>query len=243
MDHAAPTSIALRALQQRSAALRALFDEISVVRMHGVPILNPALRVATVGFEVMGLPAASSAAAAPAIAPTSMASTSAATAQAFATAGDTTPSAVGILITPWFMNLVCFSLMRQDQPALVGSSRTYVVGAQSFDFIAAHEERFGNYAACSLFSPMFEFKDQATAVATAEVVLAELRKPPEVTAAADASVSAHSASSPSPATAYASKQVATTSPASAPATPGLASVSGRRGFLFGRRSATPGAAP
>ena len=202
----------MRALQQRSAALRALFDEISVVRMHGVPILNPALRVATVGFELMGQPAASSAAAgAPATAPTAMASTSAATVQAIAPANDGPLSAVGILITPWFMNLVCFSLARQDQPALVGSSRAQVVGAQSFDFIAAHEERFGSYAACSLFSPMFEFKDQATAFATAEAVLAELRKPPEATAA--------------------------------PTAPAPASVSGRRGFLFGRRSTPPGGAP
>jgi [NiFe] hydrogenase assembly HybE family chaperone len=210
MEHASPSAIALRALQQRSTALRALFDEIRVVRMHGVPILNPALRVATVGFELMGVPAA-----------------------------DAPLSAVGILITPWFMNLVCFSLARQDQPALVGSSRTQVVGTQGFDFITAFEERFGNYAACSLFSPMFEFKDQATAVATAEAVLAELRRPPEVVAAASASAQSASAS--------ASKQAApvlsATPQAAAPDSPGLASVSGRRGFLFGRRSATPGAAP
>jgi [NiFe] hydrogenase assembly HybE family chaperone len=205
MDHASSSSLAMRALQQRSAALRALFDEISVVRMHGVPILNPALRVATVGFEVVGLPAVDAA----------------------ADAGDAPLSAMGILITPWFMNLVYFSLARQDQPALVGSSRAHVVGTQSFDFIAAHEERFGNYAACSLFSPMFEFKDQATAVATAEAVLAELRKPPEVVAA----------------NASAAKQAAATPQAAAPAPPDLPSVSGRRGFLFGRRSATPGAAP
>ena len=240
MDHASPSSIAMRAVQQRSAALRALFDEISVVRMHGVPILNPALRVATVGFELMGQPAASSAAAgAPATAPTAMASTSAATVQAIAPANDGPLSAVGILITPWFMNLVCFSLARQDQPALVGSSRTYVVGTQGFDFIAAHEERFGSYAACSLFSPMFEFKDQATAVATAVAVLAELRKPPEVAAA--------NASAPATASASASKPVAAalsaTPQAAALAASNPASVSGRRGFLFGRRSATPGAAP
>ncbi len=240
MDHASASSIAKRAVQQRSAALRALFDEISVVRMHGVPILNPALRVATVGFELMGLPAASSAAAAaPATAPTAMASTSAATAQAIAPATDAPLSAVGILITPWFMNLVCFSLARQDQPALVGSSRARVVGTQSFDFIGAHEERFGNYAACSLFSPMFEFKDQATAVATAEAVLAELRKLPEVDTA--------NASAPATASASASKPVAAalsaTLQAAALAASNPASVSGRRGFLLGRRSATPGAAP
>ena len=240
MDHASASSIAKRAVQQRCAVLRALFDEISVVRMHGVPILNPALRVATVGFELMGQPAGSSdAAAAPATAPSAMASTSAASTRPSSSAADAPLCAVGILITPWFMNLVCFSLARQDQPALVGSSRAQVVGTQSFEFIAAHEERFGSYAACSLFSPMFEFKDQATAVATAEAVLAELRKPPEVAAA--------NASAPATASASASKPVAAalsaTPQAAELAASNPASVSGRRGFLFGRRSATPGPAP
>lgn len=210
MNHTIPSPFATQALQQRCAALRALFDEIRVVRMHGVPILNPALRVATVGFELMGMPAL----------------------DAIDAAATAPPNAVGILITPWFMNLVCFSLARLDQPALVGSSRTHAVGTQSFDFIAAHEARFGSYAACSLFSPMFEFKDQATAVATAEAVLAGLRKPPELAAVVSAS-----ASKPEPTARSA------TPPAAAPAMPSPASVSGRRGFLLGRRSATPGAAP
>ncbi|RFO94909.1 [NiFe]-hydrogenase assembly, chaperone, HybE [Rhodoferax lacus] len=215
MDHASPASSALRALQQRTAALRALFDEVCVVRMHGVPILNPALRVATVGFEVMGLPATDTATDAP----------------------DAPLSAVGILITPWFMNLVCFRLARQDQPALVGSSSAHAVGSQRFDFIAAHEERFGNYAACSLFSPMFEFKNQATAVATAEAVLAELRKPPEL-ASANASVPV-----PVPVPGQAAPARPAAPQAAAPAAPGLSSMPGRRGFLLGRRSATPGATP
>jgi [NiFe] hydrogenase assembly HybE family chaperone len=215
-------------LQQRTAALRALFDEVCVVRMHGVPILNPALRVATVGFEVMGLPAA--------VAGTNAAGTQPGAAVADATdAPDAPRSAVGILITPWFMNLVCFRLARQDQPALVGSSRAHAVGSQRFDFIAAHEERFGNYAACSLFSPMFEFKNQATSVATAEAVLAELRKPPEL-ASANASV-------PVPVPGQATPTHSAAPQAAAPAAPGLSSMPGRRGFLLGRRSATPGATP
>lgn len=144
-----PSILAMQALLHRSVALRALFEDVCAVRMQGVPIVNPALRVATIGLEVVS------------------------------TSQEGEPlSAVGILITPWFMNLVWFSLARVDQPALVGSSHSHAVGAQNFDFIAAHEVGFGSYAACSLFSPMFEFKDQATAVATAEAVLAELRRPP-----------------------------------------------------------------
>jgi [NiFe] hydrogenase assembly HybE family chaperone len=194
----------MRALQQRSAALRALFDEVSVVRMQGVPILNPALRVATVGFE--------------------LATPHAANTQHAGAAAHAPLCAVGILITPWFMNLVCFSLARLDQPAQVGSHRAQAVGTQSFDFIAAHEERFGSYAACSLFSPMFEFKDQATAVATAEAVLAELRRPAINTVA--------EASAPT-----------STPQAAALAASSAARAPDRRGFLLGRRSPSPGAAP
>ena len=50
-------------------------------------------------------------------------------------------------------------------------------GSENFDFIGSHEPAFGSYAACSLFSPMFEFGDQAAAVATARAVLTTLRTP------------------------------------------------------------------
>lgn len=88
--------------------------------------------------------------------------------------------ALGILLTPWFMNLVWLPIeAAEDEPVLaVGASRARGVGNERFDFIGAFEEGFGPYEACSLFSPMFEFEDQAAAVATAEHVLALLRQPP-----------------------------------------------------------------
>jgi [NiFe] hydrogenase assembly HybE family chaperone len=86
--------------------------------------------------------------------------------------------ALGVLMTPWFMNLVWFPIERRDTPALVGESVVRVVGAEPFDFIAAHEARFGSFEACSLFSPMFQFADHAAARATAAAVLASLRAKP-----------------------------------------------------------------
>jgi [NiFe] hydrogenase assembly HybE family chaperone len=91
--------------------------------------------------------------------------------------------AVGVLVTPWFMNLVWLPLRpAQAAPLAVGASRARRVGNECFDFIGADEPGFGPYEACSLFSPMFEFADQEAAVATARAVLDALRKPPPVQA-------------------------------------------------------------
>ncbi|OOZ35993.1 [NiFe]-hydrogenase assembly chaperone HybE [Solemya velesiana gill symbiont] len=54
----------------------------------------------------------------------------------------------GVLITPWFMNLILLPNEGDEW------------------------EGIGRYQSCSLFSPMFEFADQETAVAAAEAVMA-----------------------------------------------------------------------
>ncbi|MCU7925204.1 MAG: [NiFe]-hydrogenase assembly chaperone HybE [Candidatus Thiodiazotropha sp. (ex Dulcina madagascariensis)] len=43
--------------------------------------------------------------------------------------------------------------------------------AGPYEFILGEEAGIGRYQMCSLFSPVFEFADQATAVATAEAVM------------------------------------------------------------------------
>lgn len=85
-------------------------------------------------------------------------------------------AAVGVLVTPWFMNLVRLPLAADAAMAAPGASALRVVGAERFGFIGADEPGFGAYEACSLFSPMFEFVDQAAAVATARAVLDTLRR-------------------------------------------------------------------
>ena len=124
-------------------------------------------------------------------------------------------AAVGVLLTPWFMNLVWLPLadaLEGDPPLAVGRTRPRTVGNHGFDFIGCAEEGFGPYEACSLFSPMHEFADQAAARATAEAVLALLRTPAETPAAAPEQA-------PAP----------TTGPGTAPPP-----VPSRRGFLLGR---------
>ena len=176
------------ALRQRTDALVAVFDQVGQTRMQGVPILNPALQVAAVGFEASNRPVALDITAQVAINNIANKTHGGEALQEAAV-----PGAVGILITPWFMNLVWFTLVRVDEPERAGSSRLHVVGSECFDFIAGYEASFGSYEACSLFSPMFEFPDQATAMATAHTVLDALRYPPAPPPAPVASPASHGA--------------------------------------------------
>ena len=84
---------------------------------------------------------------------------------------------LGVLVTPWFMALLRLPLNAPAKALAVGHKLEVALGAQQFEFIGAHEENIGAYESCSLFSPMFEFADQAAAVVTAAEVLQQLRKP------------------------------------------------------------------
>jgi [NiFe] hydrogenase assembly HybE family chaperone len=84
---------------------------------------------------------------------------------------------LGVLITPWFMNLVLLPLDAPGarwQSLRQGAAAAYEFPAGVFEFIGGHEDAIGEFQSCSLFSPVFEFADQATARATAEAALAAL---------------------------------------------------------------------
>ncbi len=97
---------------------------------------------------------------------------------------------LGVLITPWFMSLV---LLPDDAPGArwqslrPGASAAYQFPAGVFEFIGGREDTVGEYQTCSLFSPVFEFADQATARATAEAALAALFDTPAAARAAPVS--------------------------------------------------------
>ncbi|BAL96924.1 HupJ protein, putative [Rubrivivax gelatinosus IL144] len=86
--------------------------------------------------------------------------------------GEDGEAAVGVLLTPWFMNLV---RLPAGAALAVGAKADREFGGRVFEFIGAHEPRCGGYEACSLFSPVTEFADQAAAVATARELLTLLR--------------------------------------------------------------------
>lgn len=91
--------------------------------------------------------------------------------------------ALGVLLTPWFMNLVRLPL-DPSRPALLreGESARRVHGGRALEFLGAFEPDLGPFESCSLFSPVFEFAEQRVAAATAREVLALLRRGPAVSA-------------------------------------------------------------
>ena len=85
---------------------------------------------------------------------------------------------LGVLITPWFMNVVLMPRVSAAwQPIGERETRYHVLPGGVFEFIGGHEPTLGDYQACSLFSPMFEFADQSEARATALAALEALFDP------------------------------------------------------------------
>lgn len=88
----------------------------------------------------------------------------------------------GVLLTPWFMNLVRLPL-RDGLPVLrTGERATRALGCKTFDFLGHHEAGFGAWESCALFSPMGGFASQAQAEAVAEDALRLARTPAEAPA-------------------------------------------------------------
>ena len=85
---------------------------------------------------------------------------------------------LGVLITPWFMNLV---LAPGDpdawHPLAVGAKRLYRFPAGTYEFIGGSDEAAGEYQGCSLFSPVLQFADHETARQTAACALDALLDP------------------------------------------------------------------
>jgi [NiFe] hydrogenase assembly HybE family chaperone len=82
---------------------------------------------------------------------------------------------LGVLVTPWSMNLIL--MVDKDQSALLpaaGSKIRHRFPSGPHEFIVGGEPGFGPYQMCSMFSPMFEFENQASAVATAKAVMKAL---------------------------------------------------------------------
>lgn len=131
----------------KAEALARRFRHIAATRMQGLPLLHPALHVEAVGFAWQQID---------------------------------TPlrgGVLGVLVTPWCMNLVWLPDPGQERPT-EGTCRHYRIGDQHLGFTAVEDEVVGHYQSCSLFSPMFDFVDADAARETAVQVLSLLRRPP-----------------------------------------------------------------
>jgi [NiFe] hydrogenase assembly HybE family chaperone len=85
---------------------------------------------------------------------------------------------LGVLVTPWFINLMLLPSEGDSWKEMgVGTTQLHQMPSGHYEFILCEEEGIGRYQMCSLFSPVFEFSDHATAVATAEAVMDALMCP------------------------------------------------------------------
>ncbi|MCU7796793.1 MAG: [NiFe]-hydrogenase assembly chaperone HybE [Candidatus Thiodiazotropha sp. (ex Myrtea spinifera)] len=76
---------------------------------------------------------------------------------------------VGIVITPWLMNLILFPAEGEDWSNLtLGEKQTHRFPANEYRFMVNEFEGIGQCQTHSLHSPMHEFMDQDHAVAAAE---------------------------------------------------------------------------
>ncbi|WP_298013967.1 [NiFe]-hydrogenase assembly chaperone HybE [uncultured Aquabacterium sp.] len=201
--------------------LEATFAQIARTRMAGLPVVHPRLRVQAVGFHARSVWVGGAADEPRAI----------------------EAGALGVLVTPWFMNLVWRADVAEATPLPVGQTRVRTLAGEAMPFLGAFEPAIGAFEACSLISPMFQFADHAAAVATATAVLQALRDVPMATTRSpDEPYSAASAQrTPTPAAPTAPTQ-AVPAVALLPGAPDEAArVAARRGFLFGRagRSSPP----
>lgn len=90
---------------------------------------------------------------------------------------------LGVLITPWFMNLILLPGESPLPQLAEGASHSWLFPCGSIRFVAGFEDGVGAYQACSLFSPMGVFPDQAEARAAAKAALEALSSVQPATAA------------------------------------------------------------
>lgn len=143
-------------MADRLEALEATFRRIATTRMRGVPVLHAGLSVQAVGFVREPVAAGSK--------------------------HTPIPMLMGVLVTPWFMNVLRLPVTPVADATAAGLLPVGVTGGRRYgehhlDFVGAHEPTIGAFEQASLFSPMFSFADQPAAVATAHEVLRLLRQP------------------------------------------------------------------
>jgi [NiFe] hydrogenase assembly HybE family chaperone len=82
---------------------------------------------------------------------------------------------LGVLVAPWFMNLIQLPAEGEDWSDLrAGDKELMSFPSGDYEFIHNTREQTGGYKACSLFSPMHDFSSHAQAVEVAEAVMVAL---------------------------------------------------------------------
>jgi len=96
---------------------------------------------------------------------------------------------LGILITPWFMNLVIVPGEAASWRSVAPGKRRFLrFPSGDFAFLGSEEPEVGEFQCCSLFSPMAQFSDHDSArkVAFAALAALQLAPPPAAPGPANA---------------------------------------------------------
>lgn len=120
------------------AQLGKAFERIASTRMVGLPFVNPALQVATIGF---------------------------------------TPweeARVGVLVTPWSINLVAVANHPETLRLATDTRRRWRFPSGEYDLMGGEEPECGCFQFCSLFSPALDFANQEAAITTATAAMEAL---------------------------------------------------------------------
>jgi [NiFe] hydrogenase assembly HybE family chaperone len=125
-----------------------VFLGIEQEQMQGIPLLNPMLKVETVGFQ------------------------------------EFEGRVVGIIITPWMMNLILFPGENEDWSVMkLGDKQPHRFPANQYKFMVNEIEGIGRCQTHSLYSPMHEFANQEHALAAArsfmQTLMVEVEEPDE----------------------------------------------------------------
>ena len=85
--------------------------------------------------------------------------------------------AVGVLVTPWFMNLVLLPGEQEWSQLAQGSVVEVALPGSDIEFNVSHDDDFGTHLSAALFSSVADFPDQDTAVAIATEIVHQLFEP------------------------------------------------------------------
>jgi [NiFe] hydrogenase assembly HybE family chaperone len=89
---------------------------------------------------------------------------------------------LGVLITPWFMNLVLLPDAEAFGDRLQGDLIDCEFPSGNCEMTVCHDEQLGTYLAAVLFRTVVDFPDQETARAIAEDALANILAEPDLQA-------------------------------------------------------------
>ncbi|HWJ04285.1 MAG TPA: [NiFe]-hydrogenase assembly chaperone HybE [Steroidobacteraceae bacterium] len=84
---------------------------------------------------------------------------------------------VGVIVTPWFMNLVALPTTEDQAGWQKGRSTRLAFPSGRYDFVVSEAGENGLIATCSLFPLMHDFADQASARDAAAAAVTALMQP------------------------------------------------------------------